>query len=90
MRAHGVDAISSTNAIHLYYDLEDTLRSWTRVLKPGASCFVQSGNIGNPAAAPDDLNALWEEEWTQRLLEAATARVKRQARARTWCSGGRG
>ena len=44
----GVDAVSSTNAIHLYYDLEDTLRSWRGVLRPGGSTFVQSGNIGVP------------------------------------------
>lgn len=42
----GVDAIVSTNAIHLYYDLEDTLRSWHDVLRPGCRTFVQSGNIG--------------------------------------------
>jgi ubiquinone/menaquinone biosynthesis C-methylase UbiE len=54
LRSHGVDAIASTNAIHLYYDLVPTLASWTRVLKPGAPCFVQSGNIANPAAAPDE------------------------------------
>ena len=53
LRSRGVDAVSSTNAIHLYYDLEGTLRSWARTLKPGAPCFVQSGNIGNPAAAFD-------------------------------------
>ena len=46
----GVDALVSTNAVHLYYDLPDTLASWTRVLKPGGSAFVQSGNIRNPAA----------------------------------------
>jgi SAM-dependent methyltransferase len=42
----GVDAVSSTNAIHLYYDLEDTLRSWHDLLRPGRRAFVQSGNIG--------------------------------------------
>ena len=42
------DAITSTNAIHLYYDLDDTLRSWFRVLKPGGHVFVQSGNIRVP------------------------------------------
>jgi ubiquinone/menaquinone biosynthesis C-methylase UbiE len=42
----GVDAISSTNAIHLYYDLEETVASWARVLRPGGRVFVQSGNIG--------------------------------------------
>jgi SAM-dependent methyltransferase len=42
----GVDAVSSTNAIHLYYDLDVTLRSWREVLRPGGGAFVQSGNIG--------------------------------------------
>jgi SAM-dependent methyltransferase len=44
----GVDAISSTNAIHLYYDLEDTLSSWRLLLGPGGRLHVQSGNIGVP------------------------------------------
>lgn len=44
------DAIVSTNAIHLYYDLEETLQSWGRVLRPGGRAFVQSGNIQNPDA----------------------------------------
>jgi SAM-dependent methyltransferase len=42
----GVDTLSSTNAIHLYYDLDDTLRSWHDVLRPDGRAFVQSGNIG--------------------------------------------
>ena len=50
----GVDAVVSTNAIHLYYDLEDTLRSWASILRPGRRVFLQSGNIGNPDAAPGD------------------------------------
>jgi ubiquinone/menaquinone biosynthesis C-methylase UbiE len=48
------DAITSTNAIHLYYDLEDTLRSWARVLKPGGRAYVNSGNIRNPAARENE------------------------------------
>ena len=44
----GVDAVSSTNAIHLYYDLDDTLRSWRELLRPGGYVHVQSGNIGVP------------------------------------------
>jgi ubiquinone/menaquinone biosynthesis C-methylase UbiE len=44
----GVDAISSTNAIHLYYDLDDTLRSWRQLLRPRGRVHVQSGNIGVP------------------------------------------
>lgn len=46
-----VDALVSTNAIHLYYDLDDTLASWRRVVRRGGHIHVQSGNIRNPAAA---------------------------------------
>jgi len=49
---HAVDALVSTNAIHLYYDLPETLAAWVRALKPRAPVFVQSGNIDNPQAAP--------------------------------------
>jgi len=47
-----VDAITSTNAVHLYYELLGTLRSWHRTLRPGGRAFVQSGNILNPDAPP--------------------------------------
>jgi SAM-dependent methyltransferase len=47
----GVEAIASTNAIHLYYDLDDTLRSWRDLLRPGGRVFVQSGNIAPPQLA---------------------------------------
>ena len=77
LRSHGADVLSSTNAIHLYHDLEETLRSWTRVLKPGAPCFVQSGNIGNPAAAPDE----WIiDETVERIDEAARELVRKDPR----------
>jgi len=46
----GVDALCSTNAIHLYYGLADTLQSWLRLLKPGGVVLIQSGNIDNPNA----------------------------------------
>lgn len=49
--ARGPCALTSTNAIHLYYDLPDTLASWYRSLRSGASVLVQSGNIDNPHAA---------------------------------------
>jgi SAM-dependent methyltransferase len=52
MLTRGLDALVSTNAIHLYYDLPDTIASWLRALKPGAPVLVQSGNIRNPDAAP--------------------------------------
>jgi SAM-dependent methyltransferase len=47
-----LDGLVSTNAVHLYYDLGDTLRSWHRAVRPGGRVFVQSGNIANPDAAP--------------------------------------
>jgi ubiquinone/menaquinone biosynthesis C-methylase UbiE len=50
----GVDAVVSTNAIHLYYDLPETLASWARVLKPDRRTFIQSGNIRNPNANPGE------------------------------------
>jgi SAM-dependent methyltransferase len=46
----GADLLTSTNAIHLYYDLDDTLASWARVLRPGGLAFVCSGNMHNPQA----------------------------------------
>jgi len=52
MLERGVDAVLSTNAVHLYYDLPDTLDSWRRVLRPGGRIFVQSGNIGLPYMPP--------------------------------------
>jgi ubiquinone/menaquinone biosynthesis C-methylase UbiE len=50
LTARGADAITSTNAIHLYMDLPETIASWARVLRPGGRVFVQSGNIRNPQA----------------------------------------
>jgi len=45
-----VEVLCSTNAIHLYYDLPETLKSWARVIKPGGTALIQSGNIANPDA----------------------------------------
>ncbi len=50
IQERGADAIVSTNAIHLYYDLTETLTSWARFLRPEGKVFIQSGNIRNPAA----------------------------------------
>ena len=44
----------STNAIHLYDDLENTLRSWARVLEPGGRVRINSGNLRNPHAAENE------------------------------------
>jgi ubiquinone/menaquinone biosynthesis C-methylase UbiE len=48
------DALVSTNAIHLYGDLENTLRAWTRVLRPGAKVRINSGNLRNPRAGENE------------------------------------
>jgi ubiquinone/menaquinone biosynthesis C-methylase UbiE len=44
----GADILTATNAIHLYYDLPETLESWARVLKPGALALICSANMRNP------------------------------------------
>jgi SAM-dependent methyltransferase len=44
----GADVLTSTNAIHLYTDLDTTLRSWARTLRPDGMVFVCSGNMRNP------------------------------------------
>jgi SAM-dependent methyltransferase len=46
----GVDVIVSTNAVHLYPDLSDTVSAWVRALRPGGHLLVNSGNIRNPRA----------------------------------------
>jgi hypothetical protein len=48
------DALVSTNAIHLYDDLENTLRAWTRVLRRGAKVRINSGNLRNPRAGENE------------------------------------
>lgn len=64
----GVEAIASTNAIHLYYDLPDTLASWRRVLDPGGVVHIQSGNIHRE----DRPDGLWVIDATvEAMAEAA-------------------
>jgi ubiquinone/menaquinone biosynthesis C-methylase UbiE len=50
----GADVLVSTNAIHLYTDLDDTLRAWARVLKPGGAVRISSGNLRNPRAGENE------------------------------------
>jgi SAM-dependent methyltransferase len=49
----GADLLASTNAIHLYYGLGETLRSWYKAVRPGGRVLVQSGNIRGANAPPD-------------------------------------
>jgi ubiquinone/menaquinone biosynthesis C-methylase UbiE len=50
----GADELVSTNAIHLYDDLDGTLRGWARVLKAGGGVRINSGNIRNPQAGENE------------------------------------
>ena len=48
------DAIVSTNAVHLYTNLDETLASWARVVRPGGKLYINSGNLRNPDAAANE------------------------------------
>jgi len=50
----GADALTSTNAIHLYTDLAPTLLGWQRSLRAGAPVFVSSANLLHPQARPGE------------------------------------
>jgi ubiquinone/menaquinone biosynthesis C-methylase UbiE len=67
----GVDALSSTNAIHLYYDLDETLRSWRALLRRGGGVHVQSGNIG----VPDLPEGAWIIDETVEAISSAAERI---------------
>jgi SAM-dependent methyltransferase len=80
----GVDAISSTNAVHLYYDLDETLRSWRRLLRPGGVLHVQSGNIG----LADLAEGAWIiDETVEAINRAAEQLVRRDDRWRVYREG---
>ena len=75
--ARKADVIASTNAIHLYRGLAETLDSWARVLKPGGRAFVQSGNIRNPQSRPSE----WIlDETVYAIHEVAVGLVRNDAR----------
>ncbi len=71
------DVLVSTNAIHLYYDLGETLQAWHRALKLDARIFVQSGNIRNPAARAGE----WIIDETVDVIHRAAMKIAR-SRAR--------
>ncbi|MGH7323727.1 MAG: hypothetical protein ACREJ9_03675 [Candidatus Rokuibacteriota bacterium] len=72
-----VDAVTSTNAIHLYRDLPETVASWARVVKSHGRVFVQSGNIRNPQARPSEW-ILDETVWA--IHEVAVGLVRNDPR----------
>ena len=73
----GAHVLVSTNAIHLYDDLVNTLRAWGRVLAPGGRVRINSGNIRNPRAAENE----WIIDETVYVVhEVATGLVRTEPR----------
>lgn len=72
-KSRGVDLLCSTNSIHLYTGLAETLESWARFLKPGAIALVQSGNIANPNAPK---NSWIIDETVERIQPIARVLVR--------------
>jgi SAM-dependent methyltransferase len=73
----GADHLVSTNAIHLYVDLDETLRAWARVLKPGGRVHINSGNVRNPRAGENE----WIIDETAYVVhEVATGLVRTDPR----------
>ncbi|HEX2021244.1 MAG TPA: class I SAM-dependent methyltransferase, partial [Candidatus Thermoplasmatota archaeon] len=68
----GVDVVVSTNAIHLYGDLDATIAAWARTLRPGGHVHVQSGNVlaDAPGVVIDDTVAAAARE-AERLARAS-------------------
>lgn len=76
-RRRPADVLVSTNAIHLYDDLENTLAAWARILKTGGQVRINSGNLRNPRAAENE----WIIDETVYVLhEVATGLVRTDAR----------
>lgn len=70
----GVEALASTNAIHLYFDLPETVRAWREVLKPDGVVFIQSGNIRHPEMGEDD----WLIDETVEVIDAKAREIVRE------------
>jgi SAM-dependent methyltransferase len=73
----GAAVIVSTNAIHLYDDLDNTLAAWARVLGPGGRVRINSGNVRTPHAAENE----WIIDETMYVVhEVATGLVRTDPR----------
>jgi SAM-dependent methyltransferase len=73
----GAAALVSTNAIHLYDDLDNTLSAWARVLEPGGRVHINSGNVRTPRAAENE----WIIDETVYVVhEVATGLARTDAR----------
>lgn len=71
----GADVITSTNAIHLYDNLAETLESWSNAQRPGGLALISSANLRNPNCRPGD----WIiDETVARVNEIAADLVARE------------
>ena len=70
----GVDGVISTNAIHLYFNLDETLAAWRGVLRPWGRVFIQSGNIRNPELPDDE----WIIDETVEVIHARAVEIVRE------------
>lgn len=74
LRRTGVTCIASTNAIHLYGDLDATLGGWHRSLRVGGHVVVSSPNIDNPSARPGE----WLLDNTVAAVNEVAAQIVRE------------
>lgn len=82
--AHGmVDALVSANAVHLYQDLDATLKAWRRILEPGGRIHVQSGNV-RTSAGPK--HAWIIDDTVHAVHDEALALAREDARFAAWKS----
>ena len=72
-----VDAIVSTNAIHLYPDLADTVASWMRALRPGGHVLINSGNIRNLRLAATSGSSTRPCGWSATSPRGSCATIRR-------------
>lgn len=70
----GAACIVSTNAIHLYDDLDATLSGWRRSLRGGGHVIVSSPNIDNPRARPGE----WIIDTTVAAVNEIVAEIVRE------------
>ena len=66
------DVLVSTNAIHLYDDLDDTLRAWARVLQPGGLDALRGAGFAVGEVSERTIEAD-VEEWYEFLSAYADA-----------------
>ena len=68
-----LDGIVCTNAIHLYPNIQDTIKSWHNILVKGGKLLINSGNILNPDM---DSSSVLIDQTVNRIAEVSYDIVK--------------